>query len=90
MEVIREIRDIKSERLIISLPKNFMRRRVEILIRPLDDTGEIEPQTDIPAQEEQPTESGLCGIWDDERSADEIIEDIYSARSGFGDRHIEL
>lgn len=25
-------------------------------------------------------ESGFCGIWEDERSAEEIIEDIYSSR----------
>ena len=26
------------------------------------------------------SESGLCGIWNDHRSADEIVEDIYSHR----------
>ncbi len=34
--------------------------------------------------------SGLCGIWKDSRRAEEIIEDIYSHRSGFGGRSIEL
>lgn len=29
-------------------------------------------------------ESGLCGIWKDERSAEEIIEDIRLHRTGFG------
>lgn len=28
--------------------------------------------------------SGLCGIWKDERSADEIIKDIRLHRTGFG------
>ncbi len=27
--------------------------------------------------------SGLCGIWEDNRSADEIINDIHSFRTGF-------
>ncbi|MFA4957942.1 MAG: hypothetical protein WC556_13315 [Candidatus Methanoperedens sp.] len=34
--------------------------------------------------------SGLCGIWDDNRSADEIINDIHSFRTGFGGRDIKL
>jgi len=34
--------------------------------------------------------TGFCGIWDDDRSADEIINDIYSHRTGFGERKIEL
>jgi len=34
--------------------------------------------------------SGLCGIWEDERRAEEIIEDIYSHRTGFGGRKVEL
>ncbi len=34
--------------------------------------------------------SGLCGIWEDERSADEIINDIRSYRTGFGGREIKL
>ena len=35
-------------------------------------------------------ESGLCGIWKDSRSADELVEDIYSHRTGFGGRKVEL
>ena len=34
--------------------------------------------------------SGLCGIWEDNRSADEIIKDIHSFRTGFGGREIKL
>ena len=34
--------------------------------------------------------SGLCGIWKDDRSSGEIIEDIRSHRTGFGKRQIEL
>lgn len=38
----------------------------------------------------KPKESGLCGIWVDEREADEIIEEIHSHRTGFGGRRVEL
>jgi len=34
--------------------------------------------------------TGFCGIWEDERSADEIIDDISSHRTGFGNREVEL
>ncbi len=34
--------------------------------------------------------SGLCGIWQDDRSAEEIIEDIRKHRTGFGGREIGL
>jgi len=34
--------------------------------------------------------SGLCGIWKDERSSVEIIADIRSRRTGFGQRQVEL
>jgi hypothetical protein len=34
--------------------------------------------------------SGFCGVWQDERSADKIIEDIAAHRSGFGGRKVEL
>jgi len=34
--------------------------------------------------------SGLCGIWKDTRSADEIIDQIYDSRTGFSSQRIEL
>jgi hypothetical protein len=34
--------------------------------------------------------SGLCGIWQDDRSAEEIIEDIRKHRTGFGGREVRL
>ncbi len=34
--------------------------------------------------------SGLCGIWQDDRSAEEIIEDIHKHRTGFGGREVSL
>ena len=42
------------------------------------------------AAKENITKTGFCGIWQDERSADEIIADICTHRSGFGGRGIHL
>jgi len=49
-------------------------------------------QTVIAAQRQQKNaaRSGLCGAWRDDRSADEIINDIRSHRSGFGRRQVSL
>lgn len=35
-------------------------------------------------------DSGLCGIWEDERPASEIIKDIRVHRTGFGGRKVAL
>ena len=40
--------------------------------------------------EEKRESTGFCGIWEDERSADDIIDDINSHRTGFGGRKIQL
>lgn len=34
--------------------------------------------------------SGFCGAWQDSKSAEEIILEIHSHRTGFGGRRIEL
>lgn len=36
------------------------------------------------------TTTGFCGSWQDNRTADEIIDDMHSHRSGFGGRGIQL
>ncbi|MBI1920664.1 MAG: hypothetical protein HYS23_06245 [Geobacter sp.] len=36
--------------------------------------------------EKKTPDTGLCGIWQDDRSPDEIIEDIHAHRTGFGKR----
>ena len=35
-------------------------------------------------------QTGFCGAWEDDRSADEIIADIVGHRSGFGGRKVLL
>jgi len=42
---------------------------------------QVKAQVKIATDPAEPIASGLCGIWQDERTAEEIIEDIISARS---------
>ena len=54
---------------------------------------EIIREEEIDSKGKEKTElnaSGLCGIWQDERTSEEIIKDIYSHRTGFGNREVEL
>lgn len=89
MEVIREIRDLDSDKIIIKIPKEFKKKRVEILVLPFETTEENELNSKK-SEKQELTSSGLCGLWEDERSPDEIINDIYSHRTGFGNRKVEL
>ena len=34
--------------------------------------------------------TGFCGVWEDSRTADEIIADIENSRTGYGSREIEI
>ncbi len=89
MELIREIREIKSDKITLNIPQEFRRKTVEILIFPLDKSvkGDV---VSPDSEKDAATASGLCGIWDDEREPEEIAEDIYADRTGFGDRQVEL
>jgi hypothetical protein len=37
MEAIREIREIDSDKLLIEIPERFMKRKVEIIVLPIDE-----------------------------------------------------
>jgi hypothetical protein len=89
MELIREIREIDSDRIVIKVPLEFKKKMVEILVFPLDLFKAEGDPADKPGQEKT-SASGLCGIWEDDRTPDEIIDDIHSSRTGFGNRQIEL
>ena len=49
-------------------------------------------QTILATQKQQKNvvSSQLCGAWHDDRSADEIINDIRANRTGFGKRQVSL
>jgi len=89
MEIIREIRDIESDKIIIKVPKEFKRKRVEILVLPFQEAAKEEDHRKVSKKKESKT-SGLCGIWQDDRPSEEIIDDIYSHRTGFGNRKVTL
>jgi hypothetical protein len=40
--------------------------------------------------ETERTRTGFCGVWKDDRPADEIIADITTHRSGYGRRKVDL
>ena len=89
MELIREIREIDSDKIIITVPKEFRKRRVEILVLPLEEEKKKKTGSEDHEKEEFGA-SGLCGLWQDERSPEEIVNDIYSNRTGFGNRQVDL
>ncbi len=89
MQLIREIRNIDSDNIVIHIPKEFRKKRVEILVFSLEKKKreELAPKN---LRKKDLNASGLCGLWEDERSPDEIINDIYVHRTGFGNRQVEL
>ena len=89
MELFREIRDLESDSLIINIPKEFRKKRVEILVFPLE-KSEIKEIPSEDSETEELAASGLCGLWQDERNPEEIVTDIYSDRTGFGNRQVDL
>ena len=88
MEIIRQIRNIDSDKITIKVPKEFRKKSVEILVFPIETSGKEETVSEN--LEEELDASGLCGLWVDERSSEEIIDDIYSHRTGFGNRQVKL
>jgi len=87
MEIIREIRNIDSDKIPIEVPKEFRKKRVEILVFPIETSEKEESVSEDVKKELNAT--GLCGLWEDERSSEEIIDDIYSHRTGFGNRQVK-
>ena len=88
MKIIREFRNIDSDKITINVPKEFRKKRVEILVFPIETSGKEETVSEN--MEEELNAGGLCGLWEDERSSQEIIDDIYSHRTGFGNRQVKL
>ena len=76
--VLKELRDIPGEVLpqVIKLLKSLKH-------------AILAAQT-AQKQQKNGENSGLCGAWHDDRSADEIIDDIRLHRSGYGGRQVSL
>ncbi len=72
----------------LSLPKSVKKKlRLEtnsmVKVKILKDEKEIRIKGRV-------KKTGFCGSWEDERTADEIITDIYSHRTGFGKIEVSL
>lgn len=77
--MLRKIIVPKKNHYTIDIPREYFNRQIEILIFPhdLEDESDQEKQTD--ADSRVFWES--FGSWQDERTAEKIIEDIYSSRT---------
>ncbi|MDO8724692.1 MAG: hypothetical protein Q7J35_01320 [Candidatus Methanoperedens sp.] len=79
----------KYETLILSELRGFPEETLPMVIRILHSLKESLIAVKI-KKSIRVKSSGLCGIWEDNRSADEIIHEIHSNRTGFGGRDIKL
>jgi hypothetical protein len=52
MQVIREIRDVSSRELIVTLPEEFLQKRVEIIVLTFEEEREFFERTQTPEQSE--------------------------------------
>lgn len=74
MQMIREVRETESGELVIHIPEEFRKRKVEVIIFPLDGEAEKEASTGI----EDFLSLGGSGCW--EGNLDEMRE----SRNGIG------
>jgi len=71
---------------IRSMPLPALPQAVKLLKSLKDGVRNASRRRRLPDSEK----TGFCGVWLDERSADEIIDDISSNRKGFGGRKVAL
>jgi hypothetical protein len=74
MEMIREVREIDAEELVIHIPEEFRKRKVEVIILPLDKKTEKK----LSEETEYFLSLGGSGCW--EGNLDEMRE----SRNGIG------
>lgn len=78
-------------KLIVELPDDLhgeLKKKAAVSHKTLKDiiTGLISEYLHEPRRLTQARKTGLCGIWDDERSAEEILKDIKAHRRWFARR----
>jgi len=61
---------------LVSLPKNINKENIIVVF----EENQNNQKANIGTQ--------FCGIWQDDRNADEIINDIHKKRTGFGGRDV--
>jgi hypothetical protein len=80
---------INYEKIILKeiqeLPRDIMPQILSI-VRSIKESISVRNVSD----KKKPQSSGLCGIWQDDRPAKEIIDDIRKHRTGFGGREVRL
>ncbi len=86
--MLRKIIIPKEERCTIKVPKEYLNRKIEILIFPFDVEYESEEQT-TERDEDTRLFWASFGGWQDDRTPEEIIEDIYSSRTAT-EREVQL
>lgn len=86
--MLRKIIVPQTDQYLIRLPNQYINKQIEVLIFPHDFEGEPEfDEAETCDPREKPTEEenrlfwASFGSWQDERSAEEIITDIYAART---------
>lgn len=84
--MLRKIIIPKENQCLIDIPQEYINRKIEILIFPFD--AEYEPD-EGQIDEDLRLFWESFGSWQDTRTAEEIIDDIYSSRTST-EREIDL
>lgn len=86
--MLRKIIVPQTDQYLIRLPNQYINKQIEVLIFPHDledepefDEAETCDQRERPTEEDQRLFWASFGSWQDERSAEEIIAEIYAART---------
>jgi hypothetical protein len=85
--MLRKIIGPKENHYLVDIPREYLDRQIEILIFPYD--LEYESEQDEQTDEDSRLFWESFGSWQDERTAEKIIEDIYSSRTST-ERELQL
>jgi hypothetical protein len=85
--MLRKIIVPKENHYLVDIPREYLDRQIEILIFPYD--LEYESEQDEQTDEDSRLFWESFGSWQDERTAETIIEEIYSSRTST-ERELQL
>ena len=89
--MLRKIIMPQADQYVITLPKHYINKEIEVLIFPHDleyEPGFDEAETDDGDEDTRLFWSSF-GSWQDDRTAEEIIADIYASRTST-EREVQL
>ncbi|MCK4760726.1 MAG: hypothetical protein KAW12_00905 [Candidatus Aminicenantes bacterium] len=75
MQVIREVREVESEEIVIRVPKEYRKKRVEVIILPLLDE---KPGKEFSKEIEDFLSLGGSGCWEGD------LDEMRRSRDGIG------